>query len=372
MNDMKVLFVTNIPSPYRTCFFNELGKICELTVVFERGESGERDGSWKKFSFENFEGVFLKGKNIGVDSAFCPGIVKFLKRNKFDRIILANISSPTVMLAIRYLKRHKIDYFIEIDGGLPKSGTGIKERIKKYFVGGAYGYFSPAAVSDGYCLTYGAEPSRIHRYPFTSLYEKDILKVPPTQGEKLALREKLGLSEEKIIVSVGRFSYLGGYGKGYDTLLAVAEKLPKNIGIYIIGDEPTEEFVRLKAEKGLDQVHYLSYKAKDELFLYYRAADLSVLLTRGDVWGLVINESMANACPVLTTDACVAGLAVIRDGENGYIVPVNDPEKTFEKISAYFEGGETQSAFAERALESIAPYTFENMAAAHKEGLKLD
>ena len=369
---MKVLFLTNIPSPYRVSFFNELGKRCELTVAFERGASGERDSSWKKYSFENFHGVFLKGKNLGVDSAFCPGVVKFLKKNKFDRIILANISSPTVMLAIRYLKRHKIDYYIEIDGGLPKSGSGIKEKIKKYFVGGAYGYFSPAAVSDGYCTAYGADASRIHRYPFTSLYEKEILKTPPTAEERAALREKLGLVEEKIIVSVGRFSYLGGYGKGYDTLLEVAEKLPENIGIYIIGDEPTEEFVRLKEEKKLDRVHYLSYKKKEELFLYYRAADLSVLLTRGDVWGLVINESMANACPVLTTTVCVAGLAVIEDGVNGYLVPAGNAEATREKITAYFSDEKKQKEFSKRVLQSIAPYTFENMASVHGEVLGLD
>ena len=32
----KVLFLVNIPSPYRVCFFNELGKLCDLTVLFEK------------------------------------------------------------------------------------------------------------------------------------------------------------------------------------------------------------------------------------------------------------------------------------------------------------------------------------------------
>lgn len=369
---MKVLFLTNIPSPYRTCFFNELGKLCDLTVVFERGESGERDASWKNYSFEHFKGVFLKGIRTGVDSAFCPGIVKLLRKNSFDRIILTNVSTPTTMLAIRYLKKRKKEYFIEIDGGLPKSGKGFKERVKTYFVSGAAGYLSPAEASDGYCTAYGADPARIHRYPFTSLYEKDILPAPPTKEEKAALREKLGLTEKKIVVSVGRFSYLGGYGKGYDTLLTVAETLPSDIGIYIIGDEPTEEFVRWKEEKHLDHVHYLSYKQKAELLLYYRAADLSVLLTRGDVWGLVVNESMANACPVLATTACVAGLALIKEGENGYLVPVNDPAATKEKLLAYLQDETSQEAFSKTALERISSYTYENMAIVHKEILNLD
>ena len=370
---MKVLFVTNIPSPYRTCFFNELGKLCDLTVLFECGFSKERDSSWKNFSFAHFKGIFLREWfSTGVDSAFCPGIVRFLRKNKFDRIILTNISTPTTMLAVHYLKRRKIDYFIEIDGGLPKSGKGFKERIKRYFVGGAAGYISPAEASDGYCTAYSADPARIHRYPFTSLYEKDILAAPPTKEEKAALRKKLELTEEKIIVSVGRFSYLGGYGKGYDTLLTVAKELPPTVGVYIIGDEPTEEFVRWKEEEHLDHLHYLSYKQKDELLLYYRAADISVLLTRGDVWGLVVNESMANACPVLTTDACVAGLALIKDGENGYLVPVNDPAATKEKLLAYLQNDALQASMQKAALACIAPYTYETMATRHKEILHLD
>ena len=43
---MKILFYTNIPSPYRVAFFNELGKHCELTVVFETANSTERDDAW--------------------------------------------------------------------------------------------------------------------------------------------------------------------------------------------------------------------------------------------------------------------------------------------------------------------------------------
>ena len=57
---MKVLWLTNIPSPYRVDFFNELGKQCELTVLFEKQASDERDDSWKKFNTDYFMPVFLK------------------------------------------------------------------------------------------------------------------------------------------------------------------------------------------------------------------------------------------------------------------------------------------------------------------------
>ena len=44
---MNILWLTNIPSPYRVNFFNELGKYCDLTVLFEKKASDERDKSWK-------------------------------------------------------------------------------------------------------------------------------------------------------------------------------------------------------------------------------------------------------------------------------------------------------------------------------------
>ena len=66
---MKVLFLSYIPSPYRVAFFNELGKQCELTVVFEKAVNAIRDDSWKDFSFDNFRGIILKGKgNSGASS----------------------------------------------------------------------------------------------------------------------------------------------------------------------------------------------------------------------------------------------------------------------------------------------------------------
>ena len=51
--------------------------------------------------------------------------------------------------------------------------------------------------------------------------------------------------------------------------------------------------------------------------MYYQAADMLVFPTREDIWGLVINEAMANGLPTVSTDKCVAALEMIKQGENG-------------------------------------------------------
>ena len=45
---MKVLYLANIPSPYRVDFFNELGQQIDLTVIFERETASDRDENWMK------------------------------------------------------------------------------------------------------------------------------------------------------------------------------------------------------------------------------------------------------------------------------------------------------------------------------------
>ena len=112
---MKVLFLTNVPSPYRVDFFNELGKYCDLTVVFEKQTSDERDKSWGDYQFNTFKGIFLKGISISTDSAFCFGLNKIIKNGHFDRIICANFSSPTGMRAISYMRRKKMPYYLIVD-----------------------------------------------------------------------------------------------------------------------------------------------------------------------------------------------------------------------------------------------------------------
>ena len=61
---MKVLFITNIPAPYRIDFYNELGKQIDLTVVFEaKGAEGIRF-NWNIDEINNFKAIFLDEGNI--------------------------------------------------------------------------------------------------------------------------------------------------------------------------------------------------------------------------------------------------------------------------------------------------------------------
>lgn len=363
---MKLLFITNVPSPYRVDFFNELGKFCDLTVTFEKQTSDERDASWKKYEFKNFTGVFLKGKSINTDTAICPDIIRYVGDRSFDNIICSNFSSPTGMIAIEYMRLNRIPYCLECDGGLAKNGKGFKERIKHHFISGAWRYFSTSSEGDRYYMAYGAKQERIVRYPFSSLRDRDILSAPPSLDEKRLLKEKLGIKETNMILAVGQFIPR----KGFDVLMNAAALLPEDTGIYFVGGVPIDAYIQQKEELGLHGVHFEGYKSKEELKLYYQAANIFVLPTREDIWGLVINEAMANALPVVSTDRCIAALELICDGVNGYIVPTEDRGALADRIKDLLNDPVLLQQCAEANLEKIKWYTIEKMARRHIEVLE--
>jgi glycosyltransferase involved in cell wall biosynthesis len=153
--------------------------------------------------------------------------------------------------------------------------------------------------------------------------------------------------------------------KGFDVLLHAAKDLDPDTGIYFVGGEAKEAYIALTKELNLQHVHFLGFQKKDVLAKYYKASDVFVLPTREDIWGLVINEALAYGLPTITTDRCVAGLELIEDGINGYVVPVEDADALAEKIQAVLASDLEQMGKA--ALEKVRPYTLENMARTHAE-----
>lgn len=356
---MKILFTTNIPVPYRIDFFNELGKYVDLTVVFERTEAHTRNSSWLKTNFNNFKGIFMRGLSVGDDCAFCPEIINIIKSGRFDKIIVGTYYSPTGILATEYMRLHHIPFSFSGDGGFVKNENKVKYMIKRHLQGDGELYFSPSLKGDEVIRSLGVPEGKIRRYSFTSLWEKDILKRTISEKEKFLIRKKLKMREDFIILGVGRLLEL----KGWDTLLELADPLGGAVGIYIVGGDPVGTYYERIAEKlKTSNVHFVDFKEKSELAEYYKAANVFVLPTHGDVWGLVINEAMAYGLPVITTNQCIAGLELVKSNENGFLTEANDSEAVFEHIMQLLHDKSLCARMGERSLQIIQNYTIEKMA----------
>ncbi len=358
---MKVLFLTNYPSPYRVRFFDELGKQMEVTVLFaDRIEDKKhRNASWYVPSAGSFRSVQLKKTATIKTNSLCLEVRQWLKKD-FDHIVICGYSNPTCILAMAYMRAQKIPFWLEVDGGLIREDAPWKHRVKSALVSLPDRWLSSGRNTTRFLAHYGAKEDMVFEYPFTSLEEKDLQPRVASPEEKAQLRQALGIEEDRCMVSIGQFIHR----KGFDVLLKAAKELPKDVGLYLVGGEPTEEYIRLKEEAGLTNVHFLGFMSKEKLMSYYQAADVFVLPTREDIWGLVVNEAMAYGLPVITTDRCVAGLELVEDGVNGYIVPVGDAAALGEKMKKILE--EDLQAMGRASLEKIQPYTIENMARVHR------
>lgn len=84
----------------------------------------------------------------------------------------------------------------------------------------------------------------------------------------------------------------------------------------------------------------------------------------------VINEALAYGLPVITTDKCMAGLEMIENGKNGYIIPVNDVKKLSEKLTFILSEKDFYEEMRKRCFETAEVYTIEKMSEAYEKILQ--
>lgn len=363
---MKVLFLTNLPSPYRVRFFTELGKKCELTVLYERRTASDRDKNWKADAGKTYQEFYLKGLKLSADNSFCPSVIRYLKF-EYDIIVIGMYSTFTAMIAMMWLKLNHKQYVISTDGGFIREESKIKRKFKTFWLSSASFWLGTGKLARKYMCYYGAKNERIFDYPFTSVDETDIIPNPLEAKEKKKLREELGIFADKVVISVGQFIPR----KGFDILLESCNfALDTNVEILIIGGTK-EDLERLTERKIQQNVKIYPFMPKQRLFQYYLAADFFVLPTREDVWGLVVNEAMACGLPVLTTDRCGAGLEMIKQGKNGWIIPTEDVEALSSGMISMIKLSCSElTRYADYAIKTAKEYTFQKMAEKHFEILE--
>ena len=222
----KILYVTNLPAPYKVLFFNLLSENVDLTVVYEREKASNRDDKWKADIQKNYKEIYLKGKNVGTESAFSTEIINILKTRKYDIVLMNGYSSPTAMLAIFYMKMFHIKYGIVCDGMLPTNDSFLKKQIKTFFIKNAHCYLSSGELTDQQLIKYGASVDKIFRYPFSSISKKDIVESIPNKD---IYKKKIGCNSKKMLLYVGQFIERKGIDRLFESSRSGTFVLPVSI-----------------------------------------------------------------------------------------------------------------------------------------------
>ena len=362
----KILYLENFEAPYRVPFYNLLAEkyYLDMALTDTLEEQRGRNQQWRNYDKRKYKIIYLKQSIKLFGYNVCFGIIKLLK-DEYDLVFMDMYGTPTHVLAIVWLKLilHK-PFILSVDGMVKQNKESVLSKmIKKLILKCPYLILSSGAYVDDCLVKYGVNKERIVRYAFTSVYEADIVSLDYLNIHKEDIRKKVNYIEEKIIISVGRFIQ----SKGFDILLEAARSFPPEWGVYIIGDVPTQDYLDYCRIHKIRNVHFVGFKTKEELKIYYMAADLFVLPTRSDVWGLVINEAMANGLPVITTEKCVAGIELIQNAEGGYIIPVDDTVQLVEKCKEILLNETLLEKMRKTNLSKIRDYTIEKMAQKHLE-----
>jgi D-inositol-3-phosphate glycosyltransferase len=151
-------------------------------------------------------------------------------------------------------------------------------------------------------------------------------------GDRMGARRALGLGlgPEPMLLFVGRIQPLKGVDVAVRTLAALdrpdASLVVVGGASGVGGDTEVEKVVALVDELGLtERVHFVPPQAHHLLSSYYRAADVVLVPSRSESFGLVALEAAACGTPVVAS--AVGGLLTLVDhGHSGFLVPGRDPE----------------------------------------------
>lgn len=182
--------------------------------------------------------------------------------------------------------------------------------------------------------------------------------------DRTIARQKLGITDEYIVLFVGRIDPL----KGADRLLKAMPHLNTYNGLRLViigGDEysrsEVEKLRKLTGELDIqDRVTFQGMVKQEQLPYFYSAADVCAVPSYYESFGLVALESLACGTPVVATD--VGDLKnIIRQGETGYVVDENTPQNLADSINLLLSRPlrDMESAFSVRA--SISGYSWESI-----------
>lgn len=367
----KVLFLTNMPSPYRVDFFNELGRHCDLHVFFEKDKSKTRDDKWQSYNFQNFSAYFPKSIAIQGSAKTYMSLIREYKKISPDITIVCDYSSHTGYLFLLYLITNRIPYSIEGDGALLRPNSPPKHLLKKFVFERASKLLYTSEEHKKCLLEHGAREDQLFLYPFTSIWESEIipsdnLSKVKEEARNLLFPSNLGRVQ---ILSVGRFIPV----KRFDLLLRAFKPFDNIANLLIIGGHPTEEYIDIINANTIQNVSFLPFMSKKELYKYMLASDIFVFTSEGDVWGLVINEAMANGLPVIATTGCLGATQMAKNNPGILIGKNRDLQSLETNLAKVIEMSQSERDKLSIAnLEKVHEYTIEKMAKRHIEIFDLE
>ncbi len=292
-----------------------------------------------------------------------PGIIAILRKGRYDALIVHGYAHVTEWLAFAgaWLSRTPLLLRGEstLLGHRPPWVTVGKRLLLGALLRRIQGALAIGALNRQFYQTYGVPEERIFFTPYAVDNERFLAEADRLRPSRLALREQLGWPAARpVVLCVGK---LIPRKRPIDLLEAFARVEAQHPAVLVYVGEGSERrrLTEAAARRGLRHVVITGFVNQTEISQYYAAADLIVLPSSHEPWGLVLNEAMCFALPVLTSDAVGAAPDLIRPGENGFVFPVGDVEALAHALGRLLADPAACARMGARSREIVVPYSYD-------------
>jgi glycosyltransferase involved in cell wall biosynthesis len=152
--------------------------------------------------------------------------------------------------------------------------------------------------------------------------------------------------------------------KGLDDLLAAFARLPRNARLLLVGREAElPRLLRSLPDEVRTRIEYAGFQPPEALPGFFARADVFVLPSRYDGWGVVVNQALGAGLPIVCSDQVGAGYDLLREGENGFRFPAGDRSALEERLRRFCEEPRMAEGFGAASRTMAEGWTPERGAA---------
>lgn len=349
------------PTPYILGWLHEVAKVSELPpdVVFIARDSTQK---W---------GVNLDGLNAEVlESSLFPALTRLaaiILKGSYRIVHVAGWWGSPLLVAAQLLAIMSgalltVESDTPLPGTLPTWKTALKRILYPLYFRLPAAFFPGGTLQAEYLRHYGVPDTKITAANMT-VDVAEIRRRCEFRGEsgRRTLRQGLGYRDEDVVVIfVGRLLS----HKGVDDLLAAFEQSVmscRELRLLIIGDGP--ERSRLEAASQDDgRITVMGRLDFDGVVEALHAADIGVVPSHFEPWGLVVNEMMAAALPVIVSDSVGCRSDLVVPGRNGAIYPTGDIADLSLHLTSLAASRNLRTIQGENSVSIIRAWTLKNMA----------
>jgi glycosyltransferase involved in cell wall biosynthesis len=356
MSPARFFFYTNIASPYRHHLWEAVYReFPGSAVIFT--ESMPTDRVWTDEASKHSYRYYRFSRNLYLPRIgwVSPGLIPWLVTYARGAIHMMGACGPANRYLIRYLAKPLGGRLVHCNDGAfaHRLSEDVVRRYRRRFLGAVPAVYTPGQIGRNYFRRLGYRDEQI----FNSYFSHDVAffaseRVRYASEYRRRIRQELGIPEgDFVILTVSRLLGLKRLEDLHKALLILQGQRPDRLHIVLIGDgEHRQPVLDMRRDCRSVHVHWIKGVSYRDMPQYYAMSDVLVFPSEGDIWGLVVNEALSMGKPVICT-AWIGASELVRDGQNGFVVPVRAPEDIANRIERIYCDRRLLKQMEESALE---------------------